>query len=483
MRNYVFALLLCLCQFVVAKSADIQRFYISINGKDLPTNGAKQKPFASLSFALKQAQKLHKKYVEIYLATGTYYLSQTIKISDKDWRNKKLSIIGNNAELSAGKKLNLKWTKFNDSIWQASLKNEPFDLLFINEKQQVLARYPNFDASARNFNGSADAFEKLKSWKNSTGAYVHTLHEGEWGSFHYQVKEVKNNEIRWEGGWQNNRPAPLHSKYRFVENTFDALDSPNEWYYDKSNQKIYVFADENTDLNSSKIEISNLKHSIEIIGNEQSPVKDITISGIKFLHNERTFMQAYEPLLRSDWRIYRGAALLLENTENCVISDCEFSDMGGNAVFFSRYNKNSSVKSSHFHDLGASAICFVGDTSAVRSATFQYDFFISYEKLDPIPGPKNEQYPRQCIATDNLIYRVGQVEKQSTGVHIEMSSEILVSHNSIYDVPRAGLNIGSGTWGGILLNTTMCLILFKKLEITVHLILGGEIVFGIRTAK
>ena len=290
--------------------------------------------------------------------------------------------------------------------------------------------------------------KKLKSWKNPAGAYVHALHEGEWGSFHYQVSEVKNNEIIWTGGWQNNRPAPLHKNYRFVENAFEALDSPNEWYYDKNKKTIYYYPSLGIDPNKAVFEASNLKHSIEIIGTEQNPIKNIKISGVKFQHNERTFMQLYEPLLRSDWRIYRGGAILLENTENCIITDCEFSDMGGNAVFFSRYNKNSTIKSSHFHDLGASAICFVGDTSAVRSATFQYNFFIPYENLDKTAGPKNEQYPRQCTASDNLIYRVGEVEKQSTGVHIEMSSEILVSHNSIYDVPRAGLNIGSGAWGG-----------------------------------
>jgi hypothetical protein len=40
------------------------------------------------------------------------------------------------------------------------------------------------------------------------------------------------------------------------------------------------------------------------------------------------------------------------------------------------------------------------------------------------------------------------VEKQTAGVQIAMAMDITVSHNSIYDVPRAGINIGDGTWGG-----------------------------------
>ncbi len=432
-----------------SQSVNVQRFYVSNKGKDLTNHGTSNKSFASIEFALTQASKSKNKQVEIYIEKGKYYLTKTIRLSSKDWAEKQLSITGNNAIVSAGKKLNLKWVRYDQKIWMASLDSNPFEQLFLNNQEQILARYPNYDSTIKNFKGfAADALEKLKSWKNPKGAFVHALHHGEWGSFHYQVNEVKNNEIIWSGGWQNNRPAPLHKNYRFVENAFEALDSPNEWYYDKNNKTLYYYPSPGIYPNNAIFEASNLMHSVEIIGTEQNPIKNIKISGIKFQHNERTFMQAYEPLLRSDWRIYRGGALLLENTENCVISECEFSDMGGNAVFFSRYNKNSTIKSSLFHDLGASAICFVGDTSAVRSATFQYDFFISYEKLDKSPGPKNEKYPRQCTASDNLIYSIAKVEKQSTGVHIEMSSEILVSHNSIYDVPRAGINIGSGAWGG-----------------------------------
>jgi hypothetical protein len=40
------------------------------------------------------------------------------------------------------------------------------------------------------------------------------------------------------------------------------------------------------------------------------------------------------------------------------------------------------------------------------------------------------------------------VEKQSTGVELSMCQSITVSHNSIYDVPRAGINVSEGTWGG-----------------------------------
>lgn len=449
MKNFSLVVLL-ICHFCLF-GQEKQPFVIAVSptGKDINTNGSVKEPVKTVEFAIQKAKNSQSQNLEILLLKGTHYLAKTIVINSDDFKNKKVSILGKDAVVSAGRKIELKWKKYNNNIWQADLDVDSFEQLYVNGKPQILARYPNYDATARIFNGTAaDALEKVKSWKNPKGVYVHGLHIGEWGSFHYQVKGIKNNEIEWEGGWQNNRPSPLHKTYRFVENAFEALDSPNEWFYDKQNKTLYFYPTPNLNLEKALVEVSHLRHSIELKGTIQNPVQNITLQNLTFTHNERTFMNIYEPLLRSDWRIYRGGAVVLENTENCLISDCEFVNLGGNAVFFSRYNKNSTVKGSIFHEIGASAICFVGDTSAVRSASFQYDFFVPLKQLDIVAGPKNEQYPRKCTATDNLIFRIGRIEKQATGVQIDMSSEIEISHNTIYDVPRAGINIGSGCWGG-----------------------------------
>ena len=52
---------------------------------------------------------------------------------------------------------------------------------------------------------------------------------------------------------------------------------------------------------------------------------------------------------------------------------------------------------------------------------------------------------------DCLITRSGRFEKQTAPVQIAMAQGITVRHCSIYDVPRAGINIGDGCWGGHLI--------------------------------
>ena len=70
------------------------------------------------------------------------------------------------------------------------------------------------------------------------------------------------------------------------------------------------------------------------------------------------------------------------------------------------------------------------------------------EKLDLEPGPKTANYPADCLVDNCLLVANGRVEKQTAGVQIAMAMRIKVRHCSIYDCPRAGINIGDGCWGG-----------------------------------
>ncbi|HLP77986.1 MAG TPA: PDZ domain-containing protein, partial [Candidatus Paceibacterota bacterium] len=82
------------------------------------------------------------------------------------------------------------------------------------------------------------------------------------------------------------------------------------------------------------------------------------------------------------------------------------------------------------------------------SPMFNYYHVQDLGKIDRTPGPKNDNYPADCLVDDCLIYLTGRVEKQTAGVEIDLAQDITVRHCSIYDMPRAGINIGDGCWGG-----------------------------------
>lgn len=438
---------------VIGCSPTVSDIYITAN-KEAYNNGALV--FGSINEAISAVAQLRKEgnknTLTLHLMEGEYRMSDPIRITSELGS---LNLIGEGdgkSVVKGSKLLNPKWEKYNDHIWVAQIgKEDSFDQLFVNGHKQILARYPNYDENGGHWQGHAEdaiAPERVKTWSNPKGAIVHAMHSGEWGGFHYVSTGVdENGELILSGGHQNNRPSKMHAKYRLVENVFEELDAPGEWFLDKEN-KLYYWPNEGTDIGNVLVEGVQQKHLLEILGSEENPVRDIEISGIKFEHTQRTFMEKYEPLLRSDWTIYRGAALFLEGTQDVKIRNCELTNLGGNAILASNFNKELRIADNHIHDCGASGISFVGSPEAVRSPSFQYEEFVPLAKMDTVPGPKSNKYPSNSIAENNLIYRIGRVEKQTAGVQIAMAMDITVSHNSIYDVPRAGINIGDGTWGG-----------------------------------
>ena len=421
--------------------------------------GTMEDPFNSLQKALAYAGQQSGQQIAVYLREGTYYLSATIVLNAADFSPASLLVQPYRQEqvtVSAGRRLFLKWEPYRNGIYMANVPaGISFERLYVNDTLQVLARYPNYDSAARVFHGTAaDAIapQRVKRWNHPEGGYVHALHAYEWGGFHYRITGADGNgNLQLEGGWQNNRPNQMHKEYRFVENIFEELDTAGEWYLDKNNSILYYYPPAQVKLDQAVIEVSNLKNSIELRGTSSAPLKHITLSGLRFAHNERTFMDTREPLLRSDWTIYRGGTVLMDGTESCKIADCVFEGIGGNAIMLSNYNKNDTISGCHIYNTGANAICFIGDTKAVRSPSFGYEQFVPFEKMDKIPGPATGNFPRNCIAYDNLLHDIGEIEKQATGVEIEIASSIIVRHNSIYNTSRAGINIGDGCFGGHLI--------------------------------
>ncbi len=243
----------------------------------------------------------------------------------------------------------------------------------------------------------------------------------------------------------------MHEQFRMVENIFEELDAPGEWFHDAKAHTLFYLPEPGIDLAKATVEIVRLRHLVEFRGTAEKPVRSISLEGFVFRHAARTFMDTQEPLLRSDWTIYRGGAVFLQGTEAIRIKDCEFDQLGGNAVFVSGYNRGALIKGCHIHDTGASGVAFVGRPEAVRNALLDCGQRNDPATIDRIPGPKSPDYPADCVVEDCLIHGIGRVERQPAGVQISMSQGITVRDCSIYDCVRAGINISEGTWGGHLI--------------------------------
>ena len=444
--------LLTLLLFMVTSVTGQQTYFISSCGND-SADGSLDSPLLHIHEAIERGENSDDQEIHVYIREGKYYLGTSLVIDADKWKNKRLTLSAYNNEpvvLSGARKLSLNWVKQKNGIWKSKTEAGKGDQLFVDGEKRILARYPDFEEGAI-FNGTAaDAIApaRVKRWKSPEGGFIHALHARDWGDMHYVITGKDDKGVLFEGGYQNNRPSNMHDKYRFVENIYEELDAPGEWFLDGKAGYLYYYPYSDENIDDEVFEIAEIPSLIKIKGAENEWISDVTIRGICFSQTSRTFMADYEPLLRSDWAIYRGAAVFIENAGRCRIEDCEFTGLGGNAIFLSRHIDDCVVKGNYIHQIGASAVCIVGDTSTVRSGVFKYEHSVPYELMDKVPGPKNEFYPRQCLVEDNLIHDIGLIEKQVAGVQIQVARGINVRHNTIYRVPRAAINIGDGSFGG-----------------------------------
>jgi hypothetical protein len=463
MKSAILRLFLCLIIFPMGLFAQKAiSVFVSPLGNDKAV-GSKDAPFLTVNRAIEQVKILRKNkdsnLITIYLQKGTYYISKPLLITQEIASGKQdfleiRSLNGEKVILSGGEKLNLKWEPYKNGILKAKLApGKWFDQLFVNGKPQILARYPNYDSTILPWYGyAADAIspERLKKYKHPEGAFIHRMHSGLWGSYHFMIEKVDENGVpTMVGGYQINRNNNgFHPKFNFIENVFEELDSPGEWFYDRTEGVLYYKPIQSIDMTKAVIEVPVFENIITIKGSMDKPVNNVTISGITFMHTLRTFMKTKEQLLRSDWAIYRQGALLIEGAQKVKVEYCDFDSPGGNAIFINNFNRNILITGNHIHGAGATGINIVGSPNAVRSPAFEYREFVKWSEMDTTIGPKTLDFPAQCTISDNLIHDIGQIEKQSAGINLSMASEITITHNSIYDVPRAGINVCDGTWGG-----------------------------------
>jgi len=444
---------------IFCQAQDGKEFHVSPQGSEQNT-GTEELPFASIERA-KEIVKSYRKSnptnaVTLILSGGTYYLEEPLVFSPEESGSKEAPYIlraaqGEKVVISGGRSLELKWKTYKGEILVAKVpKNLRFSTLFINGEKQIRARYPNYQEDVFPFNGYAEdalSKERISVWKHPEGGFIHALHTGKWGGMHYEITgKIGKDSLAYVGGWQNNRASAIHPTMRFVENIFEELDSPKEWYLDKETGLLYYFAE--SALPILKVEVDRLENLVTLQGSFENPVHHIYFEGLTFTQTSPTFMKTEERLMRSDWTIYRTGAVLMQGTEDCAIENSVFSDLGGNAIFVSNYTRNARIKDNLIENIGASAISFVGDPGAVRSPSFNYHEFVEEQDMDTIPGPKTTNYPSNSLISGNLIRNIGQLEKQVAGVQIQMAMDLHVVHNTIYNVPRSGINIGDGAWGG-----------------------------------
>ena len=266
-----------------------------------------------------------------------------------------------------------------------------------------------------------------RTWSNHSIGVVHAFHGKGWGGwqFHLNKRDDNDQTLRWSyGGFQEARGCDYGGEW-YVENIFEELDSPGEWFFDYDTHKLYLYP--NSTL-PTEVVGTNLNVLISIKGSQTNPVQNISISDITFAHAATTFLLDYEVPSGGDWAVHREAALVVEGIEGVNISNCLFYSPGGNGLLLNNYVRGAVIEGNEFVWVGDNAIVAVG----------------SAQLMDGTDGNQ----PRGTKVIGNLVHEVGVFGKQVCAYVQSLACETELIGNVFFNGPRAGINFNDGFGGG-----------------------------------
>ena len=125
---------------------------------------------------------------------------------------------------------------------------------------------------------------------------------------------------------------------------------------------------------------------VQFNGTSDAPLRHVGLRNVTLAHAATTFLETYEVPSGGDWSIVRHGAVFADGAAQVAIDGCNFDQVDGNGVFFSRFVRNSSVARNDFYAIGDSAVLMVGAAGQGR-----------------IDNSKNREYPAFNVIEENHV--------------------------------------------------------------------------------
>lgn len=270
--------------------------YVSAAGSDAG-NGTSYAPFQTPERAMQEVRLLNtdmNEDINVYVEDGIYRLSNTLKFDEKDGGNNGYHVnwISDGGAVFTGADVISGWTKYNDNIYCADYKTDkPVRQMTVDGKSAVRAKSHDMIAINGFFDdGVVVEDSRYAGYKNQSDIQLHF--SSGWKSYLINVENITEDNTssrfkvsRYAIDTANSKVQ--HHMYNnhhvWIENAFEELDEPGEFYYDKAEEKIYYIPRDGEDMQTALVHIASLETLLDFRGSDAyHKVENITFKGFTF---------------------------------------------------------------------------------------------------------------------------------------------------------------------------------------------------------
>jgi hypothetical protein len=432
-------------------------------------------PFATLTHARDAVRALKKnrnepRPVHVLLRGGTYFLDSPLEFGPEDSGTEKAPIIyaaakGEQVVISGGRRLPTgRWGEVNGlKAWEVNVPEAKagqwnFRQLFVNGERRLRTRLPKKgEYRIESLPGYTGDFLRsptkqfvyapgniVSEWRNLQD--VEVIGITRWLDNRLPIESV-NAQTRtvtfdrpslfallssFTSGDGSDKPAPY-----WVENVFEALDTPGQWYLDRPLGVLYYLPRPGEEMASAEMIAPRLQQVLRVVGRADAPVHDLRFEGITFSHTEWQPPADYASSLQAGIEV--PGALLFDYAERCAVTDGGIEHVGNYGIEVGVGCVDIEIARNQITDVGAGGIrighLFTWETDGSGQLTER-----GRRRKAAMPkGP----HSRRITVADNVIAHGGRLTAAGVGVFVGDNAENRIVHNHIFDFFYSGISVGS----------------------------------------
>ncbi|WP_406441549.1 fibronectin type III domain-containing protein [Streptomyces sp. NBC_01613] len=470
-----------------AASSDL---YVSPAGND-HADGTARHPVRTLQRAqtLARARAAHlRSDLTVHLASGTYRQSKPLVLDARDSGTNGHRVIwqGTGATVVSGGRQVTGWRPVHGrpGLWTAPAPQGLTDTrqLYVDgvRAQRARGAVPvQLTQTATGYTASSDA---IAHWKHPSDAeFVYTSGEalwniernglGQWTEPRCRIASAEGTTITMvQPCWDNSNkrvefpdipgrtvgmvgPGKLTNGGRatYVENAYELLDQPGEWYLDKSAHEVYYLPRKGENLGRADVEAAAAEKLVDGRGTAAAPVHDIAFRGIQFSY--ATWLTPSQPEgfseIQAGYTVtgQQGWATqgLCQYVEGGTCPFASWTKMPGNVSF--AYGQRIEFADDVFAHLGASGLDLgTGSKDSSVSGSIFTDISGNGMEIGGV-GAADGQTPVSGVqVTNNHLYGLPREYHGGVAILNGYTQHNTIAHNQIDHVGYSAISMGWGGW-------------------------------------
>lgn len=451
--QFPFRLLLVLS---LVTSLAAQDYHVSPSGNDA-NPGTASLPFQSISHArdiVRGETAAMTADIHVILHEGWFIQASTLAFNQLDGGTNNFHVIyeaapGDSPVISGGQRISA-WslTDPTKNIWSAPAPGLTTRQLYVNGQEAVRARSignPISGATQTSTGYVIPGNSNLNGWGNiSMIEFVYNSYQGGvTGGAEWSESRVGIESIAVSGGQTvitMKQPAYANATSlswdsasfpTSVENAYELLDQPGEWYLDQSAGIMHYIPRTGENLSTAIVIAPVLETIVSGIGTSALQLTNLQFIGLTFAHGTwlRTSGMSGFPEFQANQTIdnsYVNGNVLFQRTNNLLIKNCVFTHLGGAGLELSQGVQNSTVIGCRFNETAGAGIVQGTTSDPLRSDVTLRD---------------DSNTIQDCYFSDTVNEYHGGVPIFNGYV-----SNAVITHNEIVNAPYTGISIGWG-WG------------------------------------